>query len=116
MTPREQRKTRKKWKKYSSDYRKNQRIEKDCKDYIAQNTPPSTDEFLEENRAPELLNNDINNQNMNAAVKRVEAKRRSLHQRKLKNIMLQKKNTIIAELKRKLNIPTRKNIKDYNKG
>lgn len=109
MTPREQRKIRKKWKKYSSDYRKNQKIRKDCNNYIAQNTPPSSDEeFPEENRAPEPLNNNKNNQNVNADLRQVEAKRRSLHQRKLRNIALQKKCAIIADLKRKLNTQQKK--------
>lgn len=72
MTPREQRICRKKWKNYSSDYRKNQKAKKVCNNFILQNTP---------------LESDIIKQ---------------------KNMTLKKKDTIIAELKKKLNAQQKK--------
>ncbi|KAF5295077.1 hypothetical protein FQA39_LY13228 [Lamprigera yunnana] len=56
MTPREQRITRKKWKNYSSNYRrKKQLLKQTTNNFIRQNTPPPTDDEIqpiirEENR------------------------------------------------------------------
>lgn len=122
MTPREQRKIRKHWKKCSSDYKKKQKIGKVCDNYVAQNTPPTSDEeFPRENIAPEPLINNGNNENVNADLRLVEAKKRSLHQRKLRNKVLQKKCAIIADLKKKLNTKQKKykrlrqKIKEFKK-
>ncbi|KAF5305378.1 hypothetical protein FQA39_LY09207 [Lamprigera yunnana] len=85
MTLREQRKIKKKWKKYSSDYRKNQN------NYIAQNTPLSSDEESSVgNRAPKPLNINLDQQTANTPLRQVETKRRSLHQRKFGNIRCRK--------------------------
>lgn len=102
MTPREQRKIRKKWKKYSTDYRKKKIIRKDCENYVAQNTPPTSEN--EENVAPEPQINNNNNENL----RQVEAKRRSRYQRNLRNKVLQEKSAIIDDLKKKLNTQQKK--------
>ncbi|XP_049876011.1 uncharacterized protein LOC126377838 [Pectinophora gossypiella] len=106
MTSREHRKIKKKWKKYSSDYRKNLKLQKVCDNFVVENTPPSSDdESIREPVAPELL---IYNENVNDDLRQVEAKRRSLIQRKERNKLLQKKCQIIANLKKKLNTQLKK--------
>lgn len=102
MTPREQRKIRKQWKKYSTDYRKKKTIKQDCEIYVTQNTPPTSEN--EENVAPEPQINDYNNENL----RQVEANKRSRYQRKIRNKVLQEKSAIIDDLKKKLNTQQKK--------
>lgn len=61
------------------------------KNYVAQNMLPiSEDEFLRENVATESLIKNRNNENVNADLIQVEVKK-SLHQWKTRNTVLQKK-------------------------
>ncbi|KAF5303119.1 hypothetical protein FQA39_LY10126 [Lamprigera yunnana] len=103
MTPREQRITRKKWKNYSSNYRrKKQLLKQTTNNFIRQNTSPPTDDEIqpiirEENRP--VINEDQRPK---------EAKKRSERQRKSRNRKLKKMKAIVSKLKTKLNTQRQK--------
>lgn len=83
-------KSTKKWKFYSSDYRKRQITRRNADEYIDQNTPPSSDG---ENIPDVPVKNNE---------RRAEAKRRSIVHRKKRNRILKNMGLVIDDLKKKL--------------
>ena len=102
MTPREQRITRKKWKKYSSNYRQKQSLNRTTNNFIHQHTPSTTDD----ERPPIVSENDTPIMNLNERAK--EAKKRSIRQREKRNKQLRKMKAKILTLKTKLNTQRQK--------
>lgn len=95
MTPREQRMTRQKWKKYSSDYRhKKQLLKQTTHNFMQQNTPPNTDDELGSVEIRPIINEDQ---------RAKEAKKRSEKQRKYRNKELKRMQAVVSKLKTKLN-------------
>ena len=109
MTPREQRVTRKKWKKYSLNYRqKKQLLKHTTHNFIRQNTPSSTDDEMQQ-IVPEMQQIVPERQqivpqipDVNEDRRAQEAKKRSERQRKLRNKQLRKMEATVSKLKNKL--------------
>ena len=98
MTPREQRIIRKKWKKYSSNYRQRKRLLKQTtNNFIRQNTPPPTDDEIQP-----IVNEELRPV-INEDGRAKEAKKRSERQRKSRNREIKKMKAMVSKLKTKLN-------------
>lgn len=98
MTPREQRLTRKEWKKYSSTYRqKQQLLQNTTHNFVRQNTPPNTDDEAQP------IVGEVIRPIVNEDQRANEAKRRSERQRKFRNKQLNVMKAKVSKLKTKLN-------------
>lgn len=98
MTPREQRLNRKKWKKHSSKYRQKQQLLKsNTRNFVRQNTPPSTDDEAQPVVGELIM--PIVNEDQRAN----EAKKRSERQRKFRNKQHKKMKAKVSKLISKLN-------------
>ncbi|KAG5877761.1 hypothetical protein JTB14_033588 [Gonioctena quinquepunctata] len=97
-TPREQRLTRKEWKKYSSKYRQQKQLLKNnTNNFVRQNTPSTTDDEAQP-MVGELIRSIVNEDR-----RANEAKRRSERQIKFRNKQLKEMKAMVPELKTELN-------------
>lgn len=108
MTPREQRQTRKKWKRHSAEYRKRKAMITRTNAYLIQTTPPCSDNEVDvpiqqENRVPL----DFRNAN-NESLRLKEAKKRQERKRKLRLKQIKEKDETIRKLKAKMHAQNKK--------